>query len=355
MPVPKHEMFKFIKNIQPYKWQTDARDAAEANAYGRGGIVAPTGTGKSLVIALIASRLNVRTLVVVPTVEIREQLRKALNEYFGPNKNIVVENIDSAALRSPSDFDCLIVDECHHVAAKTYQKLNKKFWNGIYYRFFLTATFFRNNSNEQLLFEGIAGEVIYKLSYKKAVKEGYIVPVEAYYIELPKQETEAFTYAEVYKQLVTDNKIRNDIIANLLKSLKDNKTSTLCLVREINHGNTISETSGVPFTNGQDEASRDNIRQFNNGGLVAVIGTTGILSEGVDTKPCEYVVLAGLGKAKSSFMQQIGRAVRTYPGKESAKIIIFKDSSHNFTLRHFKEQKKILLEEYGVVPVRLDI
>jgi superfamily II DNA or RNA helicase len=108
--------------------------------------------------------------------------------------------------------------------------------------------------------------------------------------------------------------------------------------------------TGIPFANGQDEESRDFIRQFNSGGIKALIGTTGVLGEGVDTKPCEIVIIACLGKAKSAFMQQVGRAVRTYPGKESAKVVIIKDASHKFLSRHYAAQVAILKEEYGVTP-----
>lgn len=321
----------------------------------RGGIVMPTGTGKSLVIALIVARLNVRTLIVVPTLEIKRQLAQNIRVWFGITSNIRVENIDSPALKLLDDFDCLIIDEAHHVAAKTYQQLNKTVWNNIYYRFFLTATFFRNQTNEQLLFEGIAGEEIYRLSYKESIKKGYIVPIEAYYIDLPKQAVDAYTWREVYSQLVVNNERRNEIIGRLMRSLEAGGYSTLCLVKEIAHGSHLIDLCSAPFANGQDDLYRDIILLFNNNQIKTVIGTTGIMGEGIDTKPCEYVIIAGLGKAKSAFMQQVGRAVRRYPGKESAKIILFRDSSHKFTLRHYNAQAKILKEEYGITPIKLDL
>ena len=99
-------------------------------------------------------------------------------------KNVTIENIDSKALSKPTmQFSVLIIDEGHHSAAKTYHRLNKHAWSEIYYRFFLTATPFRNDSEETLLFEAICGEVIYKLNYIDAISKGYIVPVDAYYLE----------------------------------------------------------------------------------------------------------------------------------------------------------------------------
>lgn len=345
------DMFKLnLGPINPYLDQIAA--AEHATSCHRGGIVLPTGTGKSLVIALIASRLNVKTLVVVPSLEIKKQLKSSLNALFGPNPNIVVENINSTLLKYDGNFNCLIIDECHHAAAKTYQTLNKTMWSKIYYRFFLTATFFRNDQNEHLLFEGIAGKVIYSLGIRDAIQRKYIVPVEAYYYDLVKKPTDAYTWSQVYSELVVRNAERNELIAVTLLRL-NNEAPTLCLVKEIEHGAILSDLTGIPFANGQDEETRRHIEDFNAGKIKSLIGTTGILGEGVDTKPAEYIIIAGLGKAKSAFLQQIGRGVRNYPGKESCKVILFRDASHKFLLRHYREQCKILKEELGIVPTKI--
>ncbi len=332
-----------------YDWQVEAADVA-CNV-GRGTISACTGSGKSLLIALIASRLNVTTLVVVPSLEIKKQLLSTLQSVLGHNR-IVVENIDSPLLKTMTKFDCLIIDEAHHVAARTYQRLNRSAWSGIYYRFFLTATPFRNDTEEMLLFESIAGQVIYKLDYSTAVSKNYIVPVSAYYIDLPKQKINAYTYQEVYKKLIVNNEARNALILGLLRKLENNEKYALCLVKEVKHGKNIGYSG---FVHGEDDDSRELIEEFNTGGRKCLVATTGIMGEGVDTKPCEYVIIAGIGKAKSQFMQQVGRAVRKYPGKEHAKIIIFRDPSHKFTLRHFNAQKKILQEEYSCVLYKLEL
>lgn len=333
----------------PYQWQLNAVKAAER--VNRGIITAPTGTGKSMAIMLLITRVNVKTLIVVPTVEIRRQMQELVDS-CGLSKKVDVENIDSKALKTKKSYGMLIIDEGHHVAASTYQKLNKQVWNDIYYRFYFTATPFRNDTEETLLFEAIAGQVIYKLDYKTAIREKYIVPVEAYYVDLPKLHTDAYTWNEVYKELIVNRKDRNELIKNLIINLVVRDKSCLCLVKEVVHGKNIEYPS---FVHGQDEESRRLIELFNKGILKGLIGTEGVISEGVDTKPCEYIILAGLGKAKSRIMQAIGRSLRNYPGKEAGKIILFKDSSHKFTLRHFKEQCKVLKMEYGVKPIKLDI
>jgi superfamily II DNA or RNA helicase len=279
----------------------------------------------------------------------------ALKSYLDDTSYIRIENIDSTALNKLTGFDCLIIDEAHHSAAKTYRKLNKTAWKGIYYRFFMTATPFRNDNEETLLFESICGQVVYTLAYTEAVKSKRIVPVEAYYIEVPKKKTDAHTWGQVYSQLVVNNEDRNMQIALIALRLNSECIPTLILVKEVKHGELLSNMTGLPFANGKDEETREYIQQFNAGKIKALIGTEGILGEGVDTKPCEYVIIGGLGKAKSAFMQKVGRAVRAYVGKESAKVVLFCDKSHKFTLKHFKEQCKILKEEYQVTAIKLDL
>lgn len=320
----------------------------------RGTIQAVTGSGKSVMMALLISRMKLRTLIIVPNLALKEQLTRTFRSYFESIDHIVIENIDSSTLPKRTDFDMLIIDESHHVAARTYRELNKKSWTKIYHRYFFTATPFRSKDEEQMLMESISGDVIYRLDYKKAVDKGYIVPVEAYYVDLPKTETDAYTWAEVYKELVVNNECRNDLIMKMMTKIYETGASVLCLVKEVGHGKALSEPSGFLFAHGDAEDCSFLIKNFSDGDYTGLIATTGVAGEGIDTKPCEYVIIAGLGKSKNAFMQQIGRAVRPYPGKGSAKIILFRDKSHKFTRAHFNAQVKILKEEFGVVPVKLN-
>ncbi len=336
--------------------------AYEACRAARGIIVMPTGVGKSLVAALLIDNLQLRTLVVVPSLELKKQLTKSFKTYFGDNPGVVgelgcdiaVENVDALNPDFVIDYDVVIIDEFHHSGAKTYRKLNKKAWKNVYYRFGLTATPFRSQDNERLLLESVLSEVVYKLTYQVAVSKGYIVPMEAYYIDLPGISIDGYTWGEVYGETVVRNKGRNSTIAELLNNLNNAKVATLCLVKEIQHGLQIQAlTPAIHFVKGENLDNRITLLELNLGERHAIIGTTGVMGEGVDTKPIEYVIIAGLGKSKNAFMQQVGRGFRRYPGKESCKIIIFRDKSHKWTLAHFKAQCKILKDEYGIKPVKL--
>jgi superfamily II DNA or RNA helicase len=336
----------------PYPEQLEAARIACISE--RGIICAPTGTGKSVIIALLIDTLQVPTLVVVPSLELKRQLSESLRQCFGPTPHIRVENVDALDPKTPiTGFGCVILDEFHHSAAKTYRELNKKAWAGIYHRFGLTATPFRTQDHERLLLESILAEVVYRIEYTTAVKKGYIVPIEAFYLDIPKTKVEGFTWNEVYKELVTDHASRNTKIRELLLNLDAAGISALCLIKEIAHGDKICAGTDLKFANGLNDDTKRLIDDFNSRKINVLVGTTGILGEGVDSKPAEFVIIAGLGKAKGQFMQCVGRAVRRYPGKESAKVILLRDSSHKWALAHFNAQLKVLKDEYGVKPVKL--
>lgn len=346
----------------PYPTQKNAAKAA-LNA-SRGVIVAPTGTGKSIIAILIVQAVQVPTLIVVPSLELKKQLTQSFKNAFGSKfvgnfkdgKLIAIDNVDALDLAVVSPYDCIILDEFHHSGASTYRKLNKKAWTKAFYRFGLTATPFRSQDNERLLLESVLSQVIYRVDYQKAVSDNQIVPMEAYYIDLPKVAVDSYTWSEVYSKLVVENDYRNKIISNLILNLNENSVPTICLVKEIAHGlNIQAYCKDIHFVKGENDNNREKLLEFNLGERKCLIGTTGTLGEGVDSKPCEFVIIAGLGRSKNAFMQQVGRAFRTSAGKESCKVILFRDDSHKFTIRHFKEQVKILKDEYGVVPIKLNI
>ncbi len=367
-PKASRSLFTMTSRHLPYKHQAEASRAILKSP--RGIIVAPTGTGKSLIIAMMIHNQQVPTLIVVPNLALKRQLIETLSNLFTSQKvgtlrdkkPIAVENVDSL---DPNKlligYDCVIIDEFHHSAAESYRKLNKKSWTNVFYRYGLTATPFRSQDHERLLLESVISKVIYKIDYKTAIENKYIVPLEAYYVEVPKTKVEGYTWSQVYNELIVNNKKRNELILHFIIQLNLLKKSSITLVKEIKHGENIAQllnNTGVfdfHYVKGENDNNAELLQQFNDFEYSTLIGTTGVIGEGVDTKPAEYVIIAGLGKSKNSFMQQCGRAFRKSPGKESAKILIFLDKSHKWTIAHFKEQCKILKEEYGIIPERLDI
>ncbi len=348
----------FIEGMRPTPYPEQMAAAKAAVAASRGIISAVTALGKSLIAALIFDELKVPTLIVVPSLELKRQLTETMTLWFGAEivgGFLRIENVDALPMTPMTGYACVIVDEMHHSAAKTYRKLNVKAWGGIFYRFGLTATPFRSQDHERLLLESFLSKIVYRITYHEAVANKRIVPIEAYYIDLPVVDVKGneYSWQAMNAELVTNNRVRNAIIEKALIKLCGLGVSTLCLVKEVEHATGLAERAGVSAVVGTDPLSRANIGRFNTGEIKGLVATSGMAGEGVDTKLAEYLLDSVGGTSKNAFMQRIGRLLRLAPGKESGKLIMFRESSHRWFIKHFKAQVKILKDEYGVKPVKL--
>lgn len=354
VPKASGRLFNISKPITPYHYQTKLMEVILKR--NRGTVSAITGSGKSIMMAMLINQLQLKTLVVVPNLILKKQLSEVFSNFFGSFRrdHLMIEHVGSPNLNNAKNYDVLIVDEAHHSAAATYRDLNKSAWQNMYYRYFFTGTPIRAREEEQIVLEGIAGTIIHEVTYEDALKAGTIVPVEAFYVNIPKSYNHSLysQYAKFYDRFVVNNDIRNDIIKYFVDTLKESNTSTLVLVREIAHGEILSQMTGLHFVKGDNEDNASALALFNEGGR-QMIGTVGVLGEGADTKPTEWVIIAGLGKSKPAILQMVGRGLRSFPGKTSCKVLLFKDSSHKFSSSHFREQCKTLLEYYGIRPVEL--
>lgn len=366
-------MFVDPDGLTPYVEQREAAEAAARE--GRGIVVGPTGVGKSFIAALMLDAIQVPTLVVVPRLGLKEQLTEDLRRVFGRDRVgplnhrgerkhfITVENVDALDPTKPAKgFDMVLVDEFHHSGADTYIKLNLKAWAGIYFKFGLTATPFRSKNEEKLLLESVLSKVIYQIPYKTAVDKGYIVPMESYVVSLPQVELKCKgnNWHAVYSECIVNSEARNAAVVQMAANLHEAGKSALILVKQVDHGLALQEmllASGiyVPFVKGENDDNAQTIAAFNAQKISVLIGTMGVIGEGIDTKPCEYVILAGGGKSKNQFMQNCGRGFRKFKEKYSCKIVMFRDPSHKWLTDHHKACVKYLREEYAQVPAPLDL
>lgn len=365
----------FIPGANPPPYAEQAECGVACAREHRGIVVGPTGVGKSYMQSISIDAIQVPTLVVVPNLGLKSQITETFRESFGRDmvgpldfrgnrKHFVtVENVDALNPKKPAQgFDALLIDEFHHSGAESYRKLNEKAWNDIYFRFGFTATPFRSKNEERLLLESVLSKVIYQIPYDLAVQKKYIVPMETYYVDLPPRALKCSgeNWHAVYSECVVNNERRNLAVVDMAENLFKAGVSTLILTKQIDHGERLQEmlfARGifVPFAKGENDNNAKLIADFNARKTPVLIGTMGVIGEGVDTKPCEYVLLAGGGKSKNQFMQNCGRGFRRYGDKESCKIIMFKDVSHKWLIDHFKQCCKHLREEYAAVPAKLDL
>jgi len=149
------------------------------NASGKkdiGVIVAPPGSGKTVIALKIVAEKHQPTLIIVHRKQLAEQWAERIEAFLGiPRKEIgkiasgkttIGKHITIATIQSLAKSDSLeifnafgliIVDECHHIPADTFHNTLSKFHS--YYCYGLTATPFRKYSDGKLIFIHL-GEVI---------------------------------------------------------------------------------------------------------------------------------------------------------------------------------------------------
>lgn len=172
--------------FEPRPYQTEAIERWTAND-GRGVIVLPTGAGKTVVALMAIERTRLRTLVVVPTIELLYQWRDAIVQRLqvAPGRvgvvgdghkdwrPITIITYASAAMPTTSleNVGLLICDEAHHLPSPAYAEIAHR--SRAIYRLGLTATPERADGLHQAL--GILiGPVVYRRAPADLAAEGHI-------------------------------------------------------------------------------------------------------------------------------------------------------------------------------------
>ena len=204
-----------------------------------------TGVGKTITAATDAKAVGGRTLFRVNALKLASQAKETfakvwpeatLGEYTGSQKDMTqtvifatVQSISKYLEKfSPMDFDYLIVDECHHAAANTYQKIftyfHPKFILG------LTATPERSDGEDMLeLFQNVA----HKMDLKTAVERGVLVPIRCIRVKTNIDLTDVRINGIKYNSQDLESKLfipeRNQLIVDTyLKYVNGKKTVIFC-------------------------------------------------------------------------------------------------------------------------------
>ena len=191
----------------PRPYQDDAL-AAWLAADGRGVVVLPTGAGKTVLALMAIDRLKLRTLVVVPTIELLYQWRDAAIERLGIPKSkvgvigdgrremrpITIITYASAAMpEAPiGGTGLLICDEAHHLPSPSYSAIPARC--GAPYRLGITATPERSDGADNMLY-ALLGAVVYQRTPAELSAEGHLAKFREKRIYVDLRPEEALRYA----------------------------------------------------------------------------------------------------------------------------------------------------------------
>ena len=355
--------------FEPRDYQIEAFNTAIQ--YGRQLLLSPTASGKSLIIYLLARHYDSKTVVIVPTTSLVEQMTKDFIDY-GYNEPvckiyhgqevfdapITVTTWQSFA-KAPKEvlgsFDVVIGDEAHLFKAQTLKGILEKMKTTAI-RIGTTGTL-DGSEVHRLQLEGLFGPVKKVITSKQLMEDGTIANLSIDCIILRHTKQKKMSYQDEMDYLVS-NEQRNLFITNLVGSLRGN---TLVLFQYIEkHGQPLWELFNpmVSRMNGTlhyvhgatDTEDREAVREIvenskkkNN----VILASYGTFSTGVNIKKIDNVVFASPSKSRIRNLQSIGRGLRKTEGKTSMKLFDISDDlqCNNHTLNHLKERINIYNEE----------
>ena len=350
--------------FEPRDYQLEAfRSAVQ---YGRQLLLSPTASGKSLIIYLLARYYNKKTVIIVPTTSLVEQMAKDFEDY-GYDKKICKiysgqpifdsditittwQSFSKAPKNVLESFDVVFGDEAHLFKANVLKGILEKLRKTAI-RFGTTGTL-DGSECHRLQLEGMFGPVKKVISTKELIEDGTIANLSIDCVILCHTKQKKMTYQEEMDYLVS-NEARNEFICNIVYSLSGN---TLVLFQYVEkHGVLLHEKMFKRLgenlhyvyggTDTEDrEAVREIVEKAKNDTILASYGT---FSTGVNIKRIDNIVFASPSKSRIRNLQSIGRGLRRVDGKDKMRLFDIADDLQcdNYTLSHLKDRINIYNEE----------
>ena len=313
-----------------------------------------TGTGKTVTAVMDAKRCGGRTLFLAHTQELVNQAADTFRNLWPevtvgrymeaikePDAHVVCGSVQSVALHledfREDAFSYLIVDEAHHAAADTYQKILAYFHPA--FTLGMTATPERTDDNRAIL--DIFKNTAHKLDIRTAVEIGELVPIRCIRIHTNIDLTRVRFNSVQYNIRDLESKIyvpeRNRLIVDTwLQYVRDKRTVVFCA--SVRHAEQIAELfrqAGVPaaaVSGGMKPAER---REFQDRFVrreILVLCACDLLNEGWDCPEIEVLFMARPTMSRVLYTQQLGRGMRLFPGKESLMVFDFVDNASQYNM-----------------------
>ena len=384
--VDPQEIMEFVQKInlpfpiRDYQFDAVCKGLEKKRAI----LLSPTGSGKSLIIYVLARYFlsevaedYQKLLIVVPTTSLVEQMTNDFKDY-GYN----IENVHKIYSGKDKDTECPIIistwqsiyklsgawfeqfgmvigDECHGFKSKSLTSIMNKCSEAAY-RFGTTGTLDGTQTHE-LVLQGLFGRV-HKVTTTRTLQDNdTLAKLEITRLVLNYKDAADFgkrSYQDEIDYIVRHEK-RNQFIRNLAI---DQKGNTLVLFQFVEkHGkilhNLIEEKAHdgrkVFFVSGATETSdREAIRKITEKQSDAIIvASLGTFSTGINIRNLHNIIFASPSKSQIRVLQSIGRGLRkSDDGRVTQLYDITDDLSNgttqqNFALLHSYERLKMYKAE----------
>jgi len=355
-PGRRHAVGVAVVKLRSYQQQAvlDLRNAFRFG-YRAPLLCLPTGGGKTIIFTVIAQASANRGRRVLILVHRRELLRQASRKLadIGLDHGLIaagiptshqpvqVASVQTIARRlSTIDWqpDLIIIDEAHHATAGQWERTLQHWPNA--YRLGVTATPCRldgrglRSAFDHLVFGPSVAELIDTgyLSHSRI----YAPPVVA---DLSSIRTRAGDYANDQAAAAMDRPtVTGDAIAHYQRLAAGQQAIAFCC--NIAHAESVCAAflaagiSASLLLGGT--ADRDQVVADFGAGLVQVLVTVDVVSEGFDVPAASCAIILRPTKSLGLYLQQVGRVLRPAPGKQAALILdhVGNVSRHGFPDDH---------------------
>jgi len=340
---------------------------------------APPGAGKTVMACAMVAHRKAPTLILVHRKQLVTQWRDRLMEFLGLGKKEIGTlagtskkrngKLDIAMLQSltrteeleeiAGAYSQIIVDECHHIPAASFEAVMKRF--PARYVLGLTATPYRKDRLEKILFHQ-CGPVRHeirsadngRLAKRVIIKEtGFRLPDEAG----PKPDYHALVHH------LTTNALRTGLIAGdviralgegrfplLLSDRKNHLAQLAALITEgVQHkpalaGLRLLRMDGELSAKARVQVMADVHAALEQSTPVAILATASLIGEGFDLPELDTLVLAMPLSFKGRMVQYAGRLHRLAEGKTGVVVYDYVDSSCAVTLKMYRNRIKAYRE-----------
>lgn len=310
-------------------------------------IISATGSGKTYLAAFDAQNFGPKKLLYV--VHEGSILRKSMDTfqevfagqktcgmYTGEAKETEVDFLFATNVSmckaldifKKTEFDYIIIDECHHAVAETYKKIISYFEP----EFLLGLTATENRMDNKDVAEIFDNNIPFELRLRDAIINDLIVPFRYYGIHDKLVDYGLSDSAE--RRLIAQiSDIENcEFIRDQIEKHRKEgeKLKALAFCRNIQHARMMSENLGeyyhTAFLTGKHKPG-ERIRAFNelqsDSKNLEILFAVDILNEGVDIPGVNMVLFLRPTESSTIFIQQLGRGLRKYPGKDYVTILDF--------------------------------
>ncbi len=345
----------------------EQRDAVEqVLAYDHGILCAPTAFGKTVVAACLIAKRAVNALILVHRRQLMDQWRERLAAFlalpighvgqYGGGKAKRTGLIDVAVIQSlqrkgavedfVAEYGHVIVDECHHLSAVTFERVLREI--KVKYVLGLTATPARKDGHQPIIYMQ-CGPIRFYLSAKKAAEssplEHKVFPrITDFGWSRPENET---TIQDIYAALIVSQE-RNDLIVRDLQQALSSGRSPLVLTSRTGHLDYLAGRLGgvcphiFILKGGMGTKQRKKLAES----LAAVpcdeprviLATGSYLGEGFDDPRLDTLLLAMPISWKGTLQQYVGRLHRLHDNKGEVHVYDYADVMVPMLARMYKKR-----------------